>query len=898
MRGIIKKSDYKSFLYSKDNIVTEIAENFINITGYSRRELIGKSLTEISCILRIDSQINLENITNECSCFMFTKEFDPKEIRISCKTIDSKKEKVYFIEQDSNISVYENFDFAKQLYTDNKTGFALYSAPDLILLKTNENYLNFLDEPYNKIYNSIGKKQKEIVTGFEGSHAEEAWNLFLATGKTDHVEEYQYDHFKRGTTYWNLSIVPIYVENNLKYILLTMLGVTEKVRNKNFLKERIKIIEEQKDQLEAIIENVSDSVYITDSKGNFKKINSKVKKFNPGSNVKFIKNKGLEFFDMLGNPITYDNLPITRALNGEVSKRKVMLVRRGDEENIIEYSATPIFNQEGNISMGALFCRDITESYNKEKIIKEQKEQLETIIENMSDELVIFDKDGQILKFNKSARNFFGCDEINNMDELYKRIQIFNMSGNLIPSENSSFSRVLKGENIVRNRIIIKTNNKIIYAESNGKPIYDRNGEFVAGIILIRDITDKLKSEETLLLKTQLDLLSNIIENLDIGFIRYSYPSLKIIDINNMAYMGLKEMNPKLRNLSSLKGLSYFEVFNDEMKINRIEFVENLIRKKGSINYNKKITFQGQEKFLKITFNPLYGLNNQVCEIIVIIVDITDEVKAKNEFEEALKVQDEIFSNISHELKTPLNVIFSTNQLMQLYLKSDLLEINKEKVIKGVNIIKQNCYRFIKIINNVIDISKIESGFFKLNLFNEDIVCIIEDILGSLSDYVKLKELNIVFDTNIEEKIIACDADKIERIILNLISNAIKFTDKGGSIYVNLYDKGDSIEIHVKDTGIGMDKKHVDNIFKRFHQIDKSLSRNAEGSGIGLSLVHSIVKLHNGKISVESRPGEGSLFKIELPSRVIEYAKTSEERKSINSKIEMIEIEFSDIYSL
>lgn len=600
MRGIIKKSDYKSFLYSKDNIVTEVDENFINITGYCRRELIGKSLTEISHILRIDSQVNLENIKNDCSCYMFTKEFDPKEIRISCKTLNSKKEKVYFIEQDSNISVYENFDFAKQLYTDNKTGFALYSAPDLILLKTNENYLNFLDEPYNKIYNSIGKKQKEIVTGFEGSHAEEAWNFFIATGKTDHVEEYQYDHFKRGTTYWNLSIVPIYVENNFKYILLTMLDVTEKVRNKNLLKERIKIIEEQKEQLEAIIENVSDSVYITDSKGNFKKINSKVKKFNPGTNIKCLKDtyKLLEFFDMLGNPITYDNLPITRALNGEVSKRKVMLVRRGDEENIIEYSATPIFDQEGNISMGALFCRDITESYNKEKIIKEQKEQLETIIENMSDELVIFDKDGQIIKFNKSARNFFGCDEINNMNELFKSIQMFNMSGNLISSKNSSFSRILKGEDILRDRIIIKTNNKIIYVELNGKPIYDRKGEFVAGIMLIRDITDKLKREETLLLQTQLDLLNNIIENLNIGFIRYSYPSLKIIDINNMAHIDLREINPNLRNFSSLKGLNYFEVFSHDRKFKSIEFVENLIKNKESINYiNRRISFEGQEKF-------------------------------------------------------------------------------------------------------------------------------------------------------------------------------------------------------------------------------------------------------------------------------------------------------------
>ena len=261
-------------------------------------------------------------------------------------------------------------------------------------------------------------------------------------------------------------------------------------------------------------------------------------------------------------------------------------------------------------------------------------------------------------------------------------------------------------------------------------------------------------------------------------------------------------------------------------------------------------------------------------------------------------MQDEIFSNVSHELKTPLNVIFSTNQLMEFYLKNDSLEDNNKKVSNGINIIKQNCYRFTKLINNIVDISKIESGFLKLNLSNENIVSITENIVQSVSDYIKVKELNIIFDTNTEEKIIACDPDKIERIILNLISNAVKFTDASGSIFVNILDKGDTVEISVKDTGIGMDKKHLDNIFKRFHQVDKSLSRNAEGSGIGLSLVKSIVKLHGGKISTESKPDEGSIFKIELPARTIENPKVTTESKSMNNKIEMINIEFSDIYSI
>ena len=539
MIQLLKKSYETAFLYSKNNMVIEVDDNFINITGYASNELIGKSLNEISDMLRITSQIDFENLEKEYTGFMFTKEYEPREITISCKNLNNNNEKTYIIEQNQNMSVYENFNFSKQLYTSSKTGFALLHAPDLILLKANQNYLDFLDEPYNKIHNSIGKNLKEIVTGFEGSKLEQAWNSFIAVGKTEHIEESKYDYLKRGITYWNLSLVPIFVEGKLKYIIVTMLDVTNKILNRKLLQERVKIIEEQ-------------------------------------------------------------------------------------------------------------------------------KEQLETIIEKMSDKLLVFDKDENFIRINQSTRNHvFNSEEFKKVDDFYKNAQAFDMDGNLILKENSSFSKILKGENVSKYQIAIKTNNEVIYIELNGNPIYDSKGNLTMGIVLVKDITDKLKSEETLLLKAQHDLLNSIIENLDIGFIRYSYDDLKIKDINNKAYNELKQMQPDIGDLSSVIGLNYFDIFKDSKSNERVNYVRNLMKEKHSFNYiNRKVTIEGEEKFYKIIFNPLFGLNNQICELITISIDVTDEVKAKNEMEETLKVQDEIFSNISHELKTPLNVIFSTNQLM------------------------------------------------------------------------------------------------------------------------------------------------------------------------------------------------------------------------------------------
>jgi methyl-accepting chemotaxis protein len=175
---------------------------------------------------------------------------------------------------------------------------------------------------------------------------------------------------------------------------------------------------------------------------------------------------------------------------------------------------------------------------------------------------------------------------------------------------------------------------------------------------------------------------------------------------------------------------------------------------------------------------------------------------------------------------------------------------------------------------------------------------IIKDIANSVSDYVKSRELRIVFFSNVEEKIIACDPIRIERVMLNLISNAIKFTNPNGAIYTNVLDKGDTVEISVKDTGIGIEKEHLDLLFEKFYQIDKTLSRNAEGSGIGLSLTKSIVDLHGGNISVDSEIGKGSVFKIELPARTIEKKRAKEQTLYNDNKIETINIEFSDIYSI
>lgn len=274
--------------------------------------------------------------------------------------------------------------------------------------------------------------------------------------------------------------------------------------------------------------------------------------------------------------------------------------------------------------------------------------------------------------------------------------------------------------------------------------------------------------------------------------------------------------------------------------------------------------------------------------------DVTAEIRANKIMEKTLKSQEELLVNISHELKTPLNVISSTAQLLGMYYRSDSIENKKDIFIKYIDSIKLNSYRLSKLINNIVDTSKIDSGFFELNLSNNNIIEVVEEIIISVNNFIEIKGLNIIFDTNTEEKIIACDPEKIERIMLNLISNAIKFSNQGGEIFVNIEDKNEWIEISVKDNGIGIEKEHLNIIFDRFKQVDKSSLRNAEGTGIGLNLVKSIVELHGGSISVESEYGKGSEFIVILPINAVD--KQSELfNRNIKNRNELIQIEFSDV---
>ena len=292
---------------------------------------------------------------------------------------------------------------------------------------------------------------------------------------------------------------------------------------------------------------------------------------------------------------------------------------------------------------------------------------------------------------------------------------------------------------------------------------------------------------------------------------------------------------------------------------------------------------------------------NEDVAFVATVRDITErknaELALQKEALELEKLRTEFFANISHELRTPLNIILGAIQLIARDIKDEEKPINKRKIINNINIEKQNCFRLLRLINNLIDSTKLDSGYFELSMTNCNIVEVVEEITLSVAQYINNNNINLIFDTDVEERILACDPDKIERIMLNLLSNSLKFTNEGGSIFVNILDGEECITISVEDTGIGIPKEKIDIIFDRFRQVDKSFTRNYEGSGIGLSLVKSLLEMHGGVISVESKYGAGTKFIIKLPVKVLNNKEADNvDNNMMNNCVEKIKIEFSDIY--
>lgn len=282
-----------------------------------------------------------------------------------------------------------------------------------------------------------------------------------------------------------------------------------------------------------------------------------------------------------------------------------------------------------------------------------------------------------------------------------------------------------------------------------------------------------------------------------------------------------------------------------------------------------------------------------IFSMFILFIYIHNKIRLKDK-EKFDLMKNNFIANLSHELRNPLNIIISTIQLFDLYLNQNKIVLKDPNINNKFEYLKNNSNRLLKLVNNVIDITKIDAGFFSISKDNYDIVSVVENLTLSTVPYAEYKGITLIFDTNIEELYCLFDKDNIERVILNLLSNALKFTPANGNIFVILTYNHKYLSISVRDTGIGIPKEKQKFIFDRFSQLDTDKYSKGQGSGIGLALIKSVVELHNGHIEVNSSPGVGSEFIVVLP--IYKVKNLTEQNTNYSNSIQKTNLEYSDIF--
>ncbi|WP_096516631.1 sensor histidine kinase [Clostridium perfringens] len=412
-----------------------------------------------------------------------------------------------------------------------------------------------------------------------------------------------------------------------------------------------------------------------------------------------------------------------------------------------------------------------------------------------------------------------------------------------------------------------------------------KRGEFKRNKRYLRKKLEELKELEKLLDREEL-LFNNI--NAAIGDYIFISKDEKLFYLNDEALEFLEVENKESILFESMEVL-YEKILEKQV----------YLKEKGSMDSYKEIIFKNTKggysngEFYTIPFGDNYK--------IIIINDITKKNNAlrlnkylKNKLEEE-NIKGEFFTNICHEMRTPINVISSALQLNNLNIENR----NMSSIERNNLVIKQNCLRLIRTINNFIDANKISEGQIEANVMVLNVVEVVENILDASSEYINKKKINFIFDPDFEEIFIAIDGEFLERIILNLLSNSVKYGRVDGNIYVKIYFEGKDLVIMIENDGVAISYDEQKYIFDKFTKSNKALNRTQEGSGLGLYISKSLMKMQGGDLKVDIYEGYGNRFKLYFYD-VDLFKETDRTEHIFNNNYynlkERAEIEFSDIY--
>jgi len=659
-----------------------------------------------------------------------------------------------------------------------------------------------------------------------------------------------------GLQFFNVVIAPVLDKGQVNAAIIILQDITEIVSSREEIREK-----EKKYRL--LAENAADIIWVMDNQLTYTFISPSFENIT-GYNIEQIEEmKSTSCLPQLP-PEYVSKLNRLRGdkqgtIPSSLKNKWETEIRRKDGQMIwLESKIKPVFSSRNEFEGLIGVSRDITIKKQSEIALRESEEKLRTFFENTNAIILMIDsKTGQIVEANNAALYFYGYTESEIRD-----IDFYDIARESVEKTLNKFQNLQAGKQVMIRMQHTLKNGRIREVEVSPTFVKTENRNLL--FTIVQDITrrkkaiDALKESES----KKLALLKII-------------PDLILVINRKGLILDLYADNPSKLYIppDKLIGMRFKDILPQKIKE---KFKQSILK---AFKTHEIITFDySYRKGGEVVFEEARLIVSGEDELLIILRDISElkrgEQELKRAWEEAERAnmaKSTFLASMSHEIRTPINAIMGFNELL-------IREIQAPHLVGYLSSIKFSSKTLLSLIDDILDLSKIEAGEFSIKPEMTNLISILEEIKNVFN--FKMKQKGLLFEINTPvafPKLLLIDELRIRQIMLNLVGNAYKFTDKG-SISVNcrimkkMVRKRDTyvdLGIEVSDTGIGIPAEHQKRIFEAFKQQDQQDSRKYGGTGLGLAITKSLVEIMDGTITVASTIGKGSTFKVYIPNILI-----------------------------
>ncbi|MBD1919474.1 MULTISPECIES: PAS domain S-box protein [Cyanophyceae] len=707
------------------------------------------------------------------------------------------------------------------------------------------------------IANPEGKRASELVPGVE-----QYWNDLYAqvihTGESIRTEE-RSDALDR----WFDVLVSRVGDAAMRQVALVVTDISERKQAENALQQTSAELERQVRKFNATLSTLTELIFSFDRDGRFIYVNQVV-----------LDLWGITAAEAIGKTMADLNYPaaveqqvlgdMRRVFEtGESVRNETAYTNPAGIEGYFEYVLSPVFAVDGTVESVVGSSRDTSERKRMEIALRENEERFRTLADNMSQLAWMADEAGWIFWYNQRWFDYtgttleemqgWGWQQVHHLDHVDRVVEHFRYCLETGEQWEDTFP--------LRSR-----DGTYRWFLSRAIPIRDEQGQILRWFGTNTDITDRKQAEANL--QESEELKRRILES--------SQDCIKVLTLEGrLLYLNAGGLNLlEIDDPASVLNAQWLDFWQDEDRQNALAALAAAQAGNAGQLQGYCPTAKGNLKWWDVIVTPIRDASGRVTQLLSISRDVTKqkqselereqllkrEQAAREEAERANRIKDEFLAVLSHELRSPLNPILGWTQLLQTG------RFNQARQAEALATIERNAKLQSQLIEDLLDISRIMQGKLTLNPTSTSLTFVISAALETVRLAAEAKNIEIALDLDSQIAPVFGDAGRLQQVVWNLLTNAVKFTPKGGQVTVELRQVDQLAQIRVIDSGIGIDAQFIPYVFEYFRQKDGSTTRRFGGLGLGLAIVRQIVELHGGTVAAESGgEQQGATFIVQLP---------------------------------